>query len=96
MKINNRTFYNTNENFEKNFAVSVFQFNDTINQLTFDELVLNQIENIEQIRELKFHNFLKRIYSTISLIPIIIITTVYVIMYILHVKIKNLFEILMI
>lgn len=52
IRIDDRIYYNKESKFKQNFVTaSNLMINGTIDQLTFDELVLGQIENIEEIKE---------------------------------------------
>lgn len=77
LNINNVTYKNLNENFEQRYVIPNFNtnINITSKELSFDEIVLNQFENIEKVEELLSNKKINKTcnYLTFVLLAIIVI-----------------------
>lgn len=78
--IRNETYKNLNKSFTQKYVVRYLEsnINQTQFEPTFDELIINQIENAQKIEELTFHkkSYQINIWLTISFIAVIIIVLV--------------------
>lgn len=95
VKIGKKILENRQKEFKQSFAIPNYLENvkDMNKKLVFDDIVLKQIENINEIREIKYEKKTHYIYgSIITFIVIIIITFVVTLMYKhkrLRIMIKN-------
>lgn len=82
IKINNHVIYNKEKEFKQSFIIpnQLENLENLNKKLTFDDIILQQIENTKQIDELKFQKHSHFIYSgtiTVTLLLIVIIIGIY-------------------
>lgn len=86
LQIGNQSFSNRKEMFEQRFIIpSEIELDQIKDQLTFDEIVLNQIENIKHINELKY----ERKNHLVLNLCIIIVVSFFVIALAIYFSIKT-------
>lgn len=78
LKINNYVFRNAEKEFKQKFSIpsNLKNIKELNKKLTFDDIILNQIENTKEIRELKFQKQIHYAYGGIIGIIIIIIIVI--------------------
>lgn len=79
IKINNKTFTNTNKEFKDNFLLPTnIKINNTKIERTFDDIVLSNLQNMEKIKELKYR---KISHSHFSIVMPVTLLIIFVLMY---------------
>lgn len=79
IRIKNKEFSNKLRIFTEKFIIPITQnvtFNNT-DEITFDDIVLNKINNIKEIREIKYYRIVNYSLSSLS-ITVIIILAIYI------------------
>lgn len=91
IKIENQIYYGKNEEFIQNFVIqnNNDQMNDNETTLSFDDIVINQIENMKTIEELKFHKKKYVLYNWIIVIICFIIMILFIITIVIIIKVIN-------
>lgn len=69
IEINGDLYCNFDDKFEQHFLINNnFNISNITSQLTFDEIISNQIKNIQKIEELKFHKKYNYTFNGLALI----------------------------
>lgn len=90
IKINQYTMYNNEKEFRQRFIITndFKDLNDLDSKISFEEIILKQEKNTEEIKEAKFNKALVYTGISISTVMIIVVITIVIILY-LYIKNKT-------